>query len=72
MSADSDGYVMCYSQGIQVYGIVCYVYYYKNANAVCRVDIYSTTMHLVKTHSENSRDALASWVNRQIYLHNFP
>jgi len=64
MHIGGDGYVVYFSQAIQVNTWIYYLYYYKNANNVYRVDIYDTAMKLVKTHSENTRDALVSWVNK--------
>ena len=64
MHSDGDGYVMYYSQAIQVNTWIYYLYYYKNVHNVCRVDIYDTAMKLVKTHSENTRDGIVSWVNK--------
>ena len=66
MHTDSDGYVMYYSQAIQVNTWIYYLYYYKNAHNVYRVDIYDTAMKLVKTHSENTRDAIVSWINKRV------
>ena len=62
----NDGYIIYYSESIQVNTWIYYLYYYKNANKVYKVDIYDAAMKLVKTHSENIRAVLVSWINQYV------
>ena len=68
MSASNPEFILYYSDTIQVNTWVYYLYYYKNAQGVYKVDIVDTSMLVVKSRRENTRDALAKWINKHVVL----